>query len=101
MEELIKLTGGTPDHHEDDDELVKALLNYDNVSAFFMQPHHHHHQATFMDPSNHSTPSSIHESAPIISPVYSGPTVEDIESALSYNLHHEANRFGDNIYLAS
>lgn len=100
MEELIKLTGGTPDHHEDDDELVKALLNYDNVSAFFMQPHHHH-QATFMDPSNHSTPSSIHESAPIISPVYSGPTVEDIESALSYNLHHEANRFGDNIYLAS
>ncbi|KAI3474105.1 hypothetical protein Pfo_028893 [Paulownia fortunei] len=78
MEELIKLTGGT-----EDDELVKELL--DDISPFFMQPH----QA--MGPN-----SSISTDSRLLSAVYSGPTMEDIESALSYtnhgihNFHHEA-----------
>ncbi|KAI3474479.1 hypothetical protein Pfo_029340 [Paulownia fortunei] len=78
MEELIKLTGGT-----EDDELVKELL--DDISPFFMQPH----QA--MGPN-----SSISTDSRLLSAVYSGPTMEDIESASSYtnngihNFHHEA-----------
>ncbi|XP_012831749.1 PREDICTED: probable WRKY transcription factor 49 [Erythranthe guttata] len=85
MDELIKLTGGSSTAYED--ELVKEL--FDDVSPFFMQPHHH---SLIME--SNFIPSTYSQ---IPSPVYSGPTVEDIETALSYTnygihstFHHEA-----------
>ncbi|KAK4419055.1 putative WRKY transcription factor 49 [Sesamum alatum] len=62
MEELIKLAaGGTAD-----DELLKeVLIDVDNVSPFAMLPY----QAT---------------DSGLLSAAYSGPTCDDIESALSY-----------------
>ncbi|KAK6146909.1 hypothetical protein DH2020_017821 [Rehmannia glutinosa] len=67
MEELIKLTQGTTE-----DELLKQLL--DDISPFFVQSHH-----LSMESNSGQSTKSGH-----FSPVYSGPTIEDIESALSY-----------------
>ncbi|KAL0375223.1 UNVERIFIED_CONTAM: putative WRKY transcription factor 49 [Sesamum radiatum] len=87
MDELIKLAGGAGD-----DELVQELLD-DNVSPFFMLPY----QARELN-------SSPWMDSGLLSAVYSGPTVDDIESALSdtnygvHDFHHgakpEAHRFG-------
>ncbi|KAL0451139.1 UNVERIFIED_CONTAM: ATP-dependent zinc metalloprotease FTSH 8, mitochondrial [Sesamum latifolium] len=80
MDELIKLAGGTGD-----DELVNELLD-DNVSPFLMLPY----QARELN-SKHWMDSGL-----LSAHVYSGPTVDDIESALSYtnygdhDFHHGA-----------
>ncbi|XP_011094877.1 probable WRKY transcription factor 49 [Sesamum indicum] len=80
MDELIKLAGGTTG----DDQLLKELLD-DNVSSLFMLPY----QARELN-------SSPWTDSGLLSAAYSGPTVDDIESALSYtnygvhDFHHGA-----------
>ncbi|XP_075497804.1 putative WRKY transcription factor 49 [Primulina tabacum] len=74
MDELIKLTQGPAD------ELVEELL--DNESPFFLPQLHHDHGVLG---SNHSP--SVLESCLLGSMGYSGPTIEDIESSLSYTNH--------------
>ncbi|KAG8376913.1 hypothetical protein BUALT_Bualt09G0113600 [Buddleja alternifolia] len=76
MDELIKLTQGT------EDELVKELL--DDVSPFFIVPQHE--MESYLSPSNDPG---------LLSSTYSGPRIEEIESALSFtnygihDFHHE------------
>lgn len=66
MEELIKVR-----ESRDEDELVREL--FDELSPLFMQPYHMESNSMF-SPDPH-----------ILSPPYSGPTVEEIETALSYS----------------
>ncbi|KAK4480961.1 hypothetical protein RD792_011823 [Penstemon davidsonii] len=91
MEELIRLTEGC-----NEDELVKELL--DDESPFFMIQSTHD-QAMALSNINPKNSILIHDTPPFMSPIYSGPSVQDIESALSYTnygihsflQHEEAN----------
>ncbi|KZV24090.1 putative WRKY transcription factor 49 [Dorcoceras hygrometricum] len=74
MDELIKVTQGPAN------ELVEELL--DNESPFFLPQHHHDHGVM----GSNQSPSML-ESYLLGSMGYSGPTIEDVETSLSYTNH--------------
>nr|AEK12776.1 WRKY32 [(Populus tomentosa x Populus bolleana) x Populus tomentosa] len=80
MEEVIK--SSTWFDHESEDELVRELL--DDESPFFFLPKE----------KNQSKPSPANEQTinQLISKVYSGPTIQDIENALSMSSREDQSQ---------
>ena len=80
MEEVIKSSSWFD--HESEDELVRELL--DDESPFFFLPKE----------KNQSKPSPANEQTinQLISKVYSGPTIQDIEDALSMSSREDQSQ---------
>jgi hypothetical protein len=80
MEEVIK--SSTWFDHESEDELVRELL--DDESPFFF----------LSKETNQSKPSPTNEQTinQLTSKVYSGPTIQDIENALSMSIREDQSQ---------